>query len=372
MTGKKDCIESVTLLKRYFQERNTVCDLCNGNQGGFHKCSVGECNRWFHVTCARAYDRCEVIHGENCEGPVKHKPWTLSCPEHSNIETLFKNENTSDQHDLPAQVSLLEPEIKKPKVKIEKIKMKSEKIKPKIEKLKAKVERPRMKSNKHFGKLTGKERSDFLKDLKNERMFVDEVLSNKLHGVRCEVCFALEPEGKNLTKCSVCSVVFCISCSLSFDKIGRENNSFTCQACQFVGEQLKTRDSVKEIRRPNCVLCFQRGGWLRKAKGFPPDFRMKKFQRNPKEYEKTIFGKLVWVHTLCYLWHYPEIEMDETNEEVNLSKVIMSHGKGFIRETNHYCELCGRKEGLKKRCQDQSCRRWGHEKNPDSLVAFGG
>mmetsp|Transcript_10257 Transcript_10257/g.15658 ORF Transcript_10257/g.15658 Transcript_10257/m.15658 type:complete len:1785 (+) Transcript_10257:91-5445(+) len=322
---KKDCVENINLLKAHFREHGTQCQLCKGNRGAFHKCRETLCNKWFHVTCARSYGRCEVIHGENCEGPVEHNPWTLVCPEHSNIEAPANDSVTLDQLILRAQAFPPEPRS----------------------------------LNRGFSKFNGSERREFLADLKNERAFVYDILMKRLQGVNCEVCFALEPEGKNLTRCSICSVVFCDSCTLPFDKQGKDNKNFTCQVCQLE----KRPKSGVLTEKPSCVLCFQKGGWLRKARGFPPEFRMKQWEKNPKEFEKSMFGKSLWVHTLCYLWNYPELEIDETTEEVSLSNVIMSHGHGFVRELN-VCELCGHKGGLKKRCQHSKCRQWGQKNKP--------
>mmetsp|Transcript_18936 Transcript_18936/g.28565 ORF Transcript_18936/g.28565 Transcript_18936/m.28565 type:complete len:1541 (-) Transcript_18936:2566-7188(-) len=321
---KRDCVENVDLLKSHFREYGVHCELCKGNRGAFHKCRETSCKKWFHVTCARAYGLCEVIHGENCQGPVECNPWTLLCPDHSSIERPPQCSVTLDQLVIRAQAFPPEPRS----------------------------------LNRGFSKLSGSERRLYLADMKNERTLVDEILMKRLQGMNCEVCFALEPEGKNLTRCSECSVVFCDSCSLSFDKQGKDNK-FVCQTCHFKREQ----NPKASTENPSCALCVQKGGWLRKARGFPPDFRMIKWKNNSKEYEKTLFGKSLWVHTLCYLWNYPELEMDETTEEVNLSNVIMSHGHGFVKEQN-VCELCGHKKGMKKRCQQARCRQWGQANKP--------
>jgi hypothetical protein len=48
---------------------------------------------------------------------------------------------------------------------------------------------------------------------------------------------------------------------------------------------------------------------------------------------------------------------------VDLSDVIMTHGKGFIFSGNR-CGLCGGKEGLKAKCIHEGCRGWGGKSKP--------
>ena len=262
---KKDCVEDVADLKLNFRVHGIICQLCQGDRGAFNQCRSPGCKNWLHVTCSRAYGRCEVIHGENCHGEIQHNPWTLSCPEHSNVVP------PSDCFTLEQLVNWAKAFPPEPKV---------EKIKPKP-------------PNKTFGKMSGKERREFLSVLDNEQSLVKELVTRRLHGVRCEVCHTVEEEGKNLTKCIGCAIVFCDSCKLPFDEDDQEAKQFKCQACKFVEEgQLKG----EEVEPPKCILCFQPSGWLRKARGFP----MKKWAYNRhKDYERTLFGKPLWVHALC-------------------------------------------------------------------------
>lgn len=57
-------------------------------------------------------------------------------------------------------------------------------------------------------------------------------------------------------------------------------------------------------------------------------------------------------------WQYPSLFWDETKKEVNLSNVIMTHGRGFILKTSR-CEICGQDDGLKMRCAYPACRQRG-------------
>ena len=262
---KKDCVEDVLTLKHTFRLHGIICKLCQGDRGAFNQCRVPGCETWVHVTCARSYGRCEVVHGENCYGEVLDNPWTLSCPDHSNVVPPHDS-STLEQLVMWAKTFPPEPPV--------------EKILPKP-------------CNRPFGKLSGRERREFLSVLENEKALVDDLMTKKLHGVRCEVCHTLEDEGKNLTKCVCCGVVFCDSCKLPFDDDDVEAKQFKCQACKFVEEAKSKQEAVE---KPKCVLCFQPGGWLRMARGTP----MKKWACNrQKEFEKTLFGKTLWVHSLC-------------------------------------------------------------------------
>jgi hypothetical protein len=269
--NKRDCVEDVSKLKLDFRIHDTICILCQGDRGAFNQCRADECKNWLHITCARSYGRCEVIHGENCHGGLEHNPWSLLCPEHSTIEDPPKDCATLEQLVMWAKAFPPEPKVEKPK------------------------------PNKGFGKLTGKERNQFLSEPQNEQELVTEIFTKRLHGVRCEVCNTVEEEGKNLTKCGTCSIIFCDSCKLPFDDA--ENKQFTCQACQFVDsktseEEIKTTEDVEP---PSCVLCVQKGGWLRKARGMP--IKKWKLQNKLKmrEYQKTLFGKDLWAHPACIM-----------------------------------------------------------------------
>ena len=264
---KKDCVEDVRALKQTFRLHGITCQLCQGDRGAFNQCRVPGCEKWLHVTCARSYGRCEVVHGENCHGEVLDNPWTLLCPDHSNV---IPPPDSSTLEQLVMWAKAFPPE-------------------PPVEKI------PPKPCSKPFGKLSGKERREFLSMLENEKALVAELMTKKLHGVRCEVCHTMEDEGRNLTKCVCCGVVFCDSCKLPFDEDDIEAKQFKCQACKFV-EEAKSKEAVE---KPKCVLCFQPGGWLRMARGTP----MKKWAVNrQKEFEKTLFGKKLWVHALCAMY----------------------------------------------------------------------
>jgi PHD-finger/PHD-zinc-finger like domain len=262
--GKRDCVEDVQKLRFDFRTLGITCYLCEGDRGAYNKCRVPGCKKWMHVTCARAYGHSEVVHGENCLGEVKDNPWTLSCPEHSCV-TPPSESVTREQLRLLAKAFPTES----------------------LTELKSKpVFKP-------FSKMISVERRDFLSDIENEKSLIDEVLKRKLNGVRCEVCHTVEEEGKYLTRCVCCGVVFCDSCKLPFDDEFLEAKQYKCQACKYVEEK---KSMGLKLNTPRCILCFQPRGWLRVARGYP----MKKWPLSKqKEYEKTLFGKKLWAHSIC-------------------------------------------------------------------------
>lgn len=267
----KDVVEDVTDLKMSFRRADVSCFLCKGNRGAFNKCRVPSCKRWFHVTCARSYGRCEVVHGENCGGPVEENPWTLLCPDHSDIPPEAIPERAVPVEDLVLRAKEFPPEPK--------------------------FEQPKVKPNKVFNKMNGKERKQFLKDPEFENQFLQEVLK-KLQGVRCEVCHTQEDDGKALTRCVSCGVVFCDSCHMKNEV--PENRIYKCAACQYMEEEKSKQEAdgeAKEIVEPSCSLCFQKGGWLRKAYGTP--MKKSNWSNKPKEFKRSLFGRNLWCHVLC-------------------------------------------------------------------------
>jgi hypothetical protein len=266
---KPETIEDPTQLKDYFLREDAQCVLCLGRRGAYHKCRVEDCPNLMHVTCARSTGLCEVIHGENCHGEVEENPWTLLCPEHSEIDPGAIDKEKRVAIDQLVRAAREFPQEAKPPP-------------------------PPEKPDKLFIKMSGDERKKFLADREFESAVV-EVLKNKLHGVHCEVCLQCEDDGKNLIKCSSCQAVFCSSCKVApeDDSQGRD---FQCVACRYVASKKKEGE---ECVRPSCAFCFQPGGCLRPGHATP---LTKKFFRKPgADFENTYFAKPFWCHTLCTL-----------------------------------------------------------------------
>ena len=263
-----EVVEDVTALKTYFRRLDYKCCICQGQRGAYNQCRFDGCQNWLHVTCARAIGVCEVIHGENVEGDVTENPWTLMCPEHSNIdpETLTKDPVPLEQLIRAAQEFPIEP-------------------------------MPEPLPHKPFNKLKGKDRKKALADPKYESQVFEEILTKKLIGVRCEVCHSLEDDGSKLARCNPCGTVVCVSCRMSDEDISADQRVFRCLACQY---SKKKEKEGTEYEKPQCQLCFQKGGSL--LPGFAnPVNRLSYWKKKPKEFERSLFSKKLWTHTACAL-----------------------------------------------------------------------
>ena len=65
---------------------------------------------------------------------------------------------------------------------------------------------------------------------------------------------------------------------------------------------------------------------------------------------------------ICHSWH-PKLTVLHDIGEVDCTNVIMSNGRGHILGKSR-CGLCGRKEGLKARCAEETCRARGEKRYP--------
>jgi hypothetical protein len=264
-------VEDVTDLKIYFCRLDYSCCLCQGKGGAYHKCRNEECQKWLHITCARAVGVCEVIHGEDVEGPVAEKAWTLMCPDHSDIDT---------------------EELARDPVPVEQLIRAANQSFP-VEPMLA----PLPQAHKPYNKLTGKERARALADPKYERDFLEEVLTKKFAGVRCEVCNIVEEDGKNLARCNPCGAVVCVTCRLTDEDVPPDQKVFRCFACRKLEQNEK---EGKESEPPQCHLCNQKGGLLLESFAKPVN-QKSKWKSNQKEYKRTIFAKELWTHYTCAL-----------------------------------------------------------------------
>jgi hypothetical protein len=263
---KPDLIEDVAELKMNFRRYGFTCQLCEGDRGAMNQCRFDGCTAWIHVTCARASGTCDVVHGENASGPVETNPWSLMCPEHSDI-------NPSD--------------VPKDAVKTERLIAAAKEFPP--EPLPA----PPPLVRKPFNAATGKEREVLLAHDDYEQELLEELLTKKLQGVRCEVCDQCEENGKFLNRCSMCYVVVCDQCTLDADEA---KINFKCSSCSHMDAK---RKEGEEADPPKCVTCYQKGGLLRRSSATPG--RKSHWSQNPKEYKKSLFGREIWTHSVCSL-----------------------------------------------------------------------
>jgi hypothetical protein len=281
--GDTEMVEEVTELKQYFRRLQIKCELCQGQQGAYNKCRLEGCSKWMHVTCARASGLCDVSHGENVEGATTENPWTLLCPDHSERPPIDDEDNSTAQRgDFVSIEQLIRAAKDMP-------------VEPPPPPLPA--------DRKPFSKLNGMERRQLLEQDPEYEIEVLEDLTRKLTGVRCEVCDTCEEDGKNLMRCGSCDCVVCISChSPALDEV---DPKFTCLACQVYAEQHGQDSHVavateKQLEKASCHLCSQKGGIL--LLGFAnPVSRLSYWKKNPKEFEKTLFARDLWSHTLCSL-----------------------------------------------------------------------
>lgn len=275
--GRSDVLEDVTELKYSFRRLGIICSLCLGERGGMNKCRFPKCENWSHVTCARAVGTCDVIHGEDVRGPIADNPWSLMCPEHSNIkpENIPKDAISVDSLVQAAKEFPPEPPLPLPPI-----------------------------PPKPFNTATGEERNRLLMNKSYETELLIELTEKRLVGVKCEVC-DLEVDHKNRSRCMKCNVVCCIDCSLK-DIDGTEEN-FRCAACLFKMQKEKAHE---DFEAPQCLACYQKGGWLRSAYAKP--INRKSWNGRRKEFAKTFFAKPLWVHSTCVLYVECDFDIDLT------------------------------------------------------------
>ncbi|GAX25359.1 protein Jade-1 [Fistulifera solaris] len=316
-----DVIEDVSDLKVRFRQYGIKCSLCNGERGAMIKCRHEECKTWVHVTCARAVGNCVVVHGENASGDIETNPWTLLCPKHSQIPTKDIPVGSLSVEKLALLAKEFPPEPQPPPADV--------------------VPRP-------FNTIGGEEREMLLRNEEYERALLVELTTKRLNGYRCEVCDTLEVDGKNMLRCPSCLTICCVSCR--FDSDDSDSSGYKCQSCRFL-EKAKKTDEGSEV--PACLLCCQKGGVLRPACAKTIG-RKSYWKNNPDEYQKSFFGKNIWVHSVCGFW-IPKVEVS-CSGVVNCSDVVMANGKGLILAQSR-CFLCGQSDGLKIRCSDDCCSR---------------
>ena len=277
-------IEDVGEMKNFFRVNGIKCDLCLGERGAFHQCRAEGCKKWLHILCARFSGMCDVIHGENCRGSIEENPWSLLCPEHSSVpfppDPATKQKCFTPVHKLVLMSQSFPPE-------------------PKLD---PRIIHATYRPDNTFNKLTGKEREKAFANANYEVEVIDEI-SKKLFGVRCEVCDQWEEDGKNLTRCQSCSVVFCDSCVVEGDQVDvTKRGKYKCAKCSFLQEQKKLKREGKlteEVVEPSCDVCCQKGGWLRKANAEPVSKKV--WNGRAKLLAKSLFGKQLWCHSLCSL-----------------------------------------------------------------------
>ena len=262
-----DCVEDCTEVKHYFRRLNIRCELCLGERGAMVACSgSNHCKKHFHVTCARAIGTMKVTHGENCAGPIEGG-WSLACPAHSGRDiTKPTKRKRKSQRQLVEAAKQFPPEPRPPPVRIP------------------------------FNQATGPERKDLLALADYENSLMTELLTKRFYGVPCEICDIVD-ENVGYVRCCVCRAAFCFACRIDADKINKQ--FYKCHGCAFNKAATNATDENPTIT-PQCIACHERGGILRPAFANPMN-RKNYWKKFPKEKEKSLFGKQLWIHTVCNL-----------------------------------------------------------------------
>ncbi len=255
----KDRIEDLTLLKRYFKDLGVTCTLCNSGIGALHLCREKGCGKYLHLTCARSFGKCSVQHGENCEGffdseTLDNPPWTLACPNHSEIDAESAREHCLSLEQLAAMAKTYPPEPVPPKA---------------------------------FNKMNGAERKEYLLDKHNLADFFERVMTS-LEGARCALCEA--PADTNIDKrCDKCGIFSHADCADPARGAGA-----TCLLCRFIEDT--ANDSQYEV--PRChMCCHPNNGPL--VRTFAKPLSMKKWRLNMNAFQRSTFGNNKFCHALC-------------------------------------------------------------------------
>ncbi|MEM1010029.1 MAG: hypothetical protein AAGJ35_13615, partial [Myxococcota bacterium] len=217
--------------------------------------------------------------------------------------------------------------------------------------------------NKAFNKLLGNDRRRKLEDPDYEAELIEECLTARLQGTRCEVCDTADEDGRFITKCRDCGIAFCDACTAPCDGIHGGNRNYQCLPCNLKENESK---SIPPGAPPQCQLCPHPGGWLRQAKAKPIN-KKSYWKARPKDYQKSLFAKPFWVHQGCQMWH-DKLTLNPKTGVVDCNQVVMTHGMGFIRE-KRICALCGNTKGMKLSCDVDSCKGWGSRGKWDFHVA---
>lgn len=272
--GRADLVEDVGELKDHFLRLGISCTICKGRRGAYNNCRQEGCDKWMHVSCARASGVCEVIHGEDVDGPVTENAWTLMCPDHSEVPQAANGEKA--KHIIPIELLIKAANEFPP-----------EPIPP-----------PLPQSFKPFNKLTAEERVVALSDRKYEQEFIEEITTKKLAGVRCEVCDIVDDD--HMSRCTLCGVCVCFSCQIHDDPEVIGQRHFKCLACRFLVDKDDGKQGGDCTSTPHCKLCNQNGGLLLHAGGKPLT-KLSYWRKNLKEFENSLFSKLQWTHFCCAL-----------------------------------------------------------------------
>jgi hypothetical protein len=262
---KPNLIEDLTELRDSFRRHKLFCSLCEGDRGCMNKCLHEGCNNWMHILCARSSGLCKVTHGEDCHGDIPDNPWSLICPDHSDISPEDVPENATPLSKLIEMADKFPPEPEPELLPI---------------------------AHMPFNEANADERRRLTADPEYEKALIYELLYKRHVGIRCEVCENSTLLSKDIIRCTSCAISFCRECVVEGDNC---EGNYKCPACRFL--QSSTKEG--EQNPPMCIACYQKGGPLRPA--FATPVKKSTWSNRRKEYQRSIFARKFWVHTLCAL-----------------------------------------------------------------------
>ena len=239
-----------------FGKEGVRCCLCCDNRGTFTKCASEECSNYMHVTCARDSKLC--AYGMQLEITERDEGCTATqfevyCEEHS------KKVGPPPEDAVPVEDLARHAKYGFP-------------FRP-------------------FPQLSSEQQREALEDPEYETLFI-EYLEREPYATKCNVCDA--DYGKALHRCCVCKAGICDICMEATENEYRRSGEILCGGCRHTREK-------KSCDAPQCSVCYQKGGWLRKAIANYTEYPKTRmyFEKGGGKLSNTLFGKELFCHTIC-------------------------------------------------------------------------
>eukprot|EP00594_Rhizosolenia_setigera_P011042 CAMPEP_0178967762 /NCGR_PEP_ID=MMETSP0789-20121207/17808_1 /TAXON_ID=3005 /ORGANISM="Rhizosolenia setigera, Strain CCMP 1694" /LENGTH=520 /DNA_ID=CAMNT_0020653475 /DNA_START=368 /DNA_END=1931 /DNA_ORIENTATION=+ len=200
----------------------------------------------------------------------------------------------------------------------------------------------------------------------NEEQLIERI-SKRLEGARCTVFnvrhdfpdpnFEKEIAKSNanqLVQCQTCDVIIHLECYVG--NLGKmkeeERKNFQCDSCKYSRENKESKD----FEEPECHMCNSKHGSLKKAFAIPAS--KKNWAKKKNQLKKTLFGKQIWCHAVCGMWHphckYINQAKKERFDSIDCTGIVMANGKQHTTNKNA-CELCGHFAKAKVVCSTKKC-----------------
>jgi len=252
--SKEDIFEDPTQFINKYRNIGVQCCLCDSSRGAFSKCHEQNCENYVHVTCARDSRVCTVVDGSTVGNTEKNIGSSVFCPEHSAINISDLQLEGVPKHVLVNTALNFQDETTP------------------------------------FPKLSIEEQTSALSCPEYELDFLRE-LESICPGSRCSICD--HDWNKDLVRrCFNCKEGLCYICPDKYDGLG---NSL-CEPCSHTSSMVA---AGQRCDLPQCIFCATSGGWMRKAQANPTNSRRSYWKKHPEEYQKTLFAKTLWCHSIC-------------------------------------------------------------------------